>query len=240
MIGATVVVTSFLSGIFGMAGGMILLGVLLLFLDVAQAMVLFGAIQAVANGWRAVLWRRHARWDIIWRYVIGSTLAFAVLRTIAFIPDKAVVYLAIGTLPFIVYALPTRFAPDITRRFMPQVCGIIIMFVQLLGGAAGHLLDQFFQASRLDRRTVVATKAVTQTIVHFFRIAYFGSFATAFDVFIPWWVYAVAMALAVLGTTLAAKVLERMTDIGFRLWSKRIVVTIGIVYIVRGLWLALA
>jgi uncharacterized membrane protein YfcA len=35
VLAVTVIATSFLSGIFGMAGGMILLGVLLVFLDVA-------------------------------------------------------------------------------------------------------------------------------------------------------------------------------------------------------------
>ena len=55
---------------------------------------------------------------------------------------------------------------------------------------------------------------------------------------IPWWVYAGAMALAMLGTTLAAQVLERMTDTGFRLWSKRIVIGVCSVYIARNLWLA--
>ena len=42
IVAVTVLVTSFISGIFGMAGGLILLGVLLLFMDVAPAMVLFG------------------------------------------------------------------------------------------------------------------------------------------------------------------------------------------------------
>ena len=41
---------SIVSGIFGMAGGMILLGVLLLFMDVAPGMVLFGVIQIASNG----------------------------------------------------------------------------------------------------------------------------------------------------------------------------------------------
>ena len=37
----TVILTSFISGVFGMAGGMILLGVLLNDFDVASAMILF-------------------------------------------------------------------------------------------------------------------------------------------------------------------------------------------------------
>ena len=238
LIGATVVATSFLSGIFGMAGGMILLGVLLVFLDVAPAMVLFGATQAVANGWRAFLWRRHVRWDIVRLYVVGSATAFLLCRSIAFLPDKALVYLVLGVLPFAVYALPQRLAPDITRRGVPYLCGAVIMVIQLFGGVAGHILDLFFQASALDRRTVVATKAFTQVIAHFFRIAYFGSFAAAFEVHIPWCVYAGAVVLAVTGTTLAAQVLERMTDVSFRIWSKRIVVTVSGIYVLRGVWLA--
>src|SRR4029453_13451951 len=57
VVAIVVLVTSFLSGIFGMAGGLILLGVLLIILDVASAMILFGTTQLGANGWRAFLWR---------------------------------------------------------------------------------------------------------------------------------------------------------------------------------------
>jgi len=53
LIAVTVLVSSFLSGVFGMAGGMILLGVLLVYYDVSTAMVLFSIIQFAANGWRA-------------------------------------------------------------------------------------------------------------------------------------------------------------------------------------------
>ena len=55
---------SFISGVFGMAGGMILLGVLLNYFDVASAMILFSIIQFCANGWRAYQWRHYVRWPI--------------------------------------------------------------------------------------------------------------------------------------------------------------------------------
>ena len=57
ILGVTIVFTSFLSGVFGMAGGMILLGVLLNYFDVATGMILFSIIQLFANGWRALQWR---------------------------------------------------------------------------------------------------------------------------------------------------------------------------------------
>ena len=240
VIAVSVLATSFLSGIFGMAGGLILLGVLLLFMDVVPAMVLFGVIQMGANGWRAVLWRAQVEWHLIGRYLIGATLAFLAMRFVSFLPDKALLYIGLGLLPFIAEVLPVRYQPDITRPGGPYLCGVVIMVLQLVAGAAGHILDMFFQKSGLDRRAIVATKAVCQTFAHLFRVLYFGSFAEAFSVSIPWWAFAVALALAFTGTTLAARVLERMTDADFRIWSRRIIFAVATTFLVRGVWLLVA
>src|SRR6266852_1400167 len=51
-----VTATSFISGIFGMAGGMLLIGFLLFVVPVQTAMVMHGVTQIAANGWRAFLW----------------------------------------------------------------------------------------------------------------------------------------------------------------------------------------
>jgi len=75
IIGATIVVSSFLSGVFGMAGGMVLLGVLLVYFDVATAMILFSIIQFFANAWRAMQWWSFVRWRIFWFYVLGAFVA---------------------------------------------------------------------------------------------------------------------------------------------------------------------
>jgi uncharacterized protein len=80
---------------------------------------------------------------------------------------------------------------------------------------------------------------VTQTAGHLARIVYFGSFLPSVDAGIPLWVFAAAIALAMLGTTLAARVLEKMTDADFRLWSKWVIRAISLVYLARGLWLLL-
>src|SRR5437016_12974601 len=104
LIGATIVFTSFLSGIFGMAGGVVLLGVLLNYFDVAAGMILFSVIQLFANGWRVVQWRPYVIWPIFAWYVLGAVISFAFMWMIAFVPDKATVYLALGLMPFVVEA----------------------------------------------------------------------------------------------------------------------------------------
>lgn len=236
LIAGTIVGTSFISGIFGMAGGMILLGVLLFFFDVVAGMVLFSTIQLAANGWRAVLWWRFVRWPIFWLYVIGAFLAFLAMRAIAFVPDKAMVYLALGAVPFLIELLPAGARPNIERRGVPFITGVLTTLVQLIAGVGGQFLDIFFQKSMLDRKTTVATKAVTQTFAHLLRLIYFGSLAGAADV-VPLWAHAPAIALAIIGTSLAPYVLERLTDVGFRQWTRWIILAISVVYLLRGGWL---
>ncbi|MGD9802777.1 MAG: TSUP family transporter [Hyphomicrobiaceae bacterium] len=240
VVGVTVFGTSFISGIFGMAGGLILLGVLLMFMDVVPAMIVFGIIQMGANGWRSLLWRQHVRWGLVGRYLIGATAAFLLMRLVAFVPDKALVYLGLGILPFAAELLPRSMWPDITRPWGPYICGVVIMVLQLLAGAAGHILDMFFNRSEMDRKGIVGTKAVCQTTAHLFRVLYFGSLATSLDGHVPAWAIGAALALAFTGTSLAARVLERMTDADFRMWSRRIVHAVAATFLVRGLWLMAA
>src|SRR2546430_7936727 len=100
LIACAIISTSFISGLFGMAGGMILVGVLLVYFDVATGMVIFSIIQFVANGWRAVLWWRFVLWRILFVYVLGAVIPFAVIRYVAVIPSKGDVYLGLGALRF--------------------------------------------------------------------------------------------------------------------------------------------
>jgi uncharacterized membrane protein YfcA len=236
LIGFTVFSTSFLSGLFGMAGGMILLGVLLVYFDVATGMVIFSVIQFVANGWRAALWWRFVLWRILFIYVLGAVLAFAVMRFVAIVPSKAAVYISLGLLPFAIELLPARARPNIEWRGVPFVTGVLTTVIQLLSGVGGLFLDIFFQKSALDRKTTIATKAVTQTFSHVVRTVYFGSFVGIVDA-APLLTYLPAILLSIAGTSLAARVLERMTDVGFRQWTRRVIFAVSAIYLVRGVML---
>ncbi len=70
-LGLLMVGTAFLSGLFGMAGGLILIGVLLALMPLPTAMVLHAITQMASNGWRALLWRAHIRWRPVAVYLIG-------------------------------------------------------------------------------------------------------------------------------------------------------------------------
>src|SRR5262245_25578359 len=83
-----VVSTSFISGIFGMAGGMILLGILLAIMPLAAAMVLHGLTQMASNGWRAWLWMTHIKWPVVACYAAGAAVGGLTLTAAQITPGK--------------------------------------------------------------------------------------------------------------------------------------------------------
>ena len=231
--------TSFLSGIFGLAGGLILMGALLLFLPVSSAMVLHAMTQIASNGSRAFLWRAHADKGIFARYMLGGALAFALFASVRFVPDRALVYMALGIMPFVGFLLPESLAPRSDRRFGSEISGFLSTSLQLISGVSGPVLDIFLIRSQLDRRAVVATKALCQTATHFMKLVYFGGLVGAGLGDVHPLVVAVAMALAVLGTNLARTILERMSDVQFRRWMKALMIAIGSFYMAQGVHLYL-
>jgi uncharacterized protein len=232
LIGATILVSSFISGVFGMAGGMILLGVLLAYFDVASGMILFSIIQLCANGFRAFQWRDYVLWPIFFKYVAGAAVAFAAMYAVKFVPDKTMVYLSLGLMPFAIEALPRTWRPNIEWRGVPFITGVLTTIIQVLAGVGGLFLDIFFQKSMLDRKTTNATKATVQSLSHVVRIAYFGTVSGIAN--LPKWILAPALALSIMATSFAPLVIERMTDHGFRQWTRVIIFAVSIVYLIRG------
>src|SRR3981081_4341717 len=159
ILGLTICVTSFIAGIFGMAGGMILLGVLLIYFDVATAMVVFSLLQFSANLSRVLLGRQFILGPSFFQFMIGGTVAFGIMRLIAFIPDKAVVYLVLGAMPFVVEALPRAWRPNIEWRFVPYVAGFATTLVLLIAGSGGLFLGVLLPKRRLRPPNTATTKS---------------------------------------------------------------------------------
>jgi uncharacterized protein len=237
---ALMIATAFLSGIFGMAGGLILIGVLLALLPVPTAMALHAVTQISSNGWRAFLWRRHIVWRQLGYYSIGCGGALAMWSAIFFIPEKPVALLCLGLTPFLARVLPARLQPDPERPAHGLAYGMICMSLMLLTGVTGPLLDTFFLGAKTnDRRGIVATKAAAQVLGHGLKLIYFGGLAAGFAGLDSTLMLSAILA-SVLGTTLARRVLESISDAQFRLWAARLITGVAAWYLVQGGWLLLA
>lgn len=225
--------TSFLSGIFGMAGGLILIGVLLVLLPLQTAMVLHAVTQIASNGWRGLLWRKHVRWGAVGAYVIGCAVALAVWSLYRYVPSTPVALIFLGVTPFLVKLFPADWQPNPESRPQGVLYGTICMTLMLLTGVAGPLIDSFFLGGKLDRREIVATKAMCQIIGHALKLAYFGGIIEQAGTLDPV-LAALAILSSMLGTTLSKRFLEMMSDRLYRVWAGRIIATIAGYYVIHG------
>ncbi|MCR9193344.1 MAG: sulfite exporter TauE/SafE family protein [Hyphomonas sp.] len=233
---ATTLVTSFISGIFGMAGGIILMAVLVALVSVAMAMIIHGAIQMFANGYRAYLLRESIDWRVFSLYCIGAAAGIAALFFVSWTPDKRALYLLLGLTPMLVWLPKERLHLDIKKREHAIFAGFAVQGLNTLAGVAGPLLDLFFVRAEMTRQQIVATKSVTQALSHLIKIGFWSVpvvTAAGWGALPPWWLIAAAIPLSMLGTTLGKQVLERMNDQGFRKWMKGLVTAIGVVLLMR-------
>tara|TARA_B100001173_G_scaffold302718_1_gene304712 strand:+ start:346 stop:1095 length:750 start_codon:yes stop_codon:yes gene_type:complete len=230
--------TAFLSSIFGMLGGLILMGILVSIMPVSQAMVLHGLIQLTSNGYRAWLNRKDISWSIVATLIVGNIIALAGLVFVAFVPDRITVLLALGLLPYIAWALPKNAALDVTKKPIGLLAGMVVVATNLLAGVGGPLLDVFFQRVDMTRHQVVATKAVAQSLGHISKVIFFGFLTVSASNDWPMlWLVLIAMTASVTGTTLGKKILDMINDEIFFLWTQRILLSVGAVFIVYALHL---
>ena len=222
--------TAILSGVFGMAGGMLLMGVYAAVLPVATAMVLHGATQLFSNGMRAALLWRSIYVRGLAFYLAGALPAYAMLAQLHYVPDPALVFLGLGLAPFVAMLLPARHL-DFTRPVVAVACGALVIAVQVLAGAAGPLLDVAFVETKLGRTQVVATKAITQVCSHTLKLAYFAPLMSRGELSPE--LLGALLAATVLGTFAGTRILARLSDRRFRSISRGLVLAIGLLYLYK-------
>jgi len=221
ILAAAAFATSVLSAIVGMAGGIILLSVMLLFLEPLVAIPLHGVVQLVSNSTRTWVQRAHVEWPIIAAYsVLLIPMSFVGLH-IAESLSPPVARLLIGVFVLVATwspslllmgAHPERIAPR--RRFV--ALGGVVGTVNMTVGATGPLIAPFFLNLGLQRQGIIGTKAAAQSLGHFVKIAVFG---------IAGFVYAeyaltllILSAMVIAGTWTGSQVLESVNE----LWFKRL------------------
>ncbi len=220
-----------LSAVIGMAGGITLLSVMLLFLDPLTAIPLHGVVQLVSNSSRSIIQREHIEWSILGRFaVLLLPLGFAGLAIAQSLPPTAARCL-IG-----VFVLLATWAPhwlligthpersDVHRRFF--VLGGVVGLVNMTVGATGPLIAPFFLRIGLTRQALIGTKAACQVLGHVVKIVVFGVAGFAFGA------YALSLCLlslcVIIGTWVGSQLLEKVNEIWFTRIYKAVLTAVAV------------
>jgi len=228
--------TSTLSAIVGMGGGITLLAVMLLFLDPLVAIPLHAVIQMVSNGTRAVAQRRHVDWRIFALYAlpllplgwislwiaqeIPPDVARAMIGAFVLVATWRPGWLLLGTRP-----------QEINPKVRFLALGSVVGMVNVTFGATGPLIAPFFLNLGLTRFAIIGTKAVCQLAGHVVKIVVFGLAGFAF----PQWgaVLALLCACVVAGTALGTRLLSAVSERTFLLLYKAVLTLVAAFLVVR-------
>jgi uncharacterized membrane protein YfcA len=228
-------VTAFISGIFGLAGGMLLMGLLTLVLPVEAAFVTHGIVQLVANGWRAILHREFVKLQILGWFALATAAAASVMILIGFVPPKALIFTLMGLLPILLWLPRNWFTPDASRPSVALSSGFLAGLFNLTAGVSGPLIDTVFVRTGLNRHQIVATKGAIQTLNHVAKIGVFGLLlahgGNGDTGLPPYWFFMLVIPASMLGTTAGGWVLDRLSDANFKRWTAWIVTVIGVFYL---------
>lgn len=230
--------TAVLSAIVGMAGGITLLAVMLLFLEPLIAIPVHGAVQLVSNGSRAWIQRTHIRRDIAWRYaLLLIPMGFAGLVVAESLPP-AVMRASIG-----VFVLLATWAPqflllgahpenaDMQRRFV--TLGAVAGFLNVSIGATGPLIAPFFLNLGLTRFALIGTKAACQMLGHLAKLFVFGIVGFAFGEYALLLTLLAAMVIG--GTWVGSQLLQRVNERVFIVLYKSVLTLIALRLVVMEL-----
>ncbi len=237
VIGIAAFLTSILSAVAGLGGGVVLLLVIAQFVAPTTAIPIQGAIQLVSNGSRAALLRRSIAWPVVgWSSLLvlpGSLLGVAVATSV---PEDAVrVVLAVFVLflawrpqwlklqPAAGETMDSTDENEATRlqgrRPMLIGLGAATGLLNSTVGASGPVTSPFFKAVTASHVAFVATAAATQVAAHAAKLVAFTT--GGWDVTEHVGVIAVGISGVVIGSWIGTRLLGRIAtthlDIVFKI-----------------------
>ena len=238
--------TSFLSAVIGMGGGITLLGIMAIIIPTGYLVVAYhGIIQLVSNITRTTVYRQHIDIPIIKRFFIGllpglllsaamiygatnyfNTLSAADLK-IDFLKPAIGVYI----IWFLYLKKKKKAISKESYKWMGVVAGIATVFI----GAMGPLIAPLFINDKLKKESIIATKAACQAAGHLGKIPIFFLF---FNVsYLDDWSILLPLIIAVyIGTKIGKLMLGKLPEALFQNLFKAVLTLIAIQLIVIQLW----
>jgi uncharacterized membrane protein YfcA len=223
--------TSMLSAVVGMAGGITLLGVMLLFQDPLVAIPLHGLVQLVSNGTRTWVQRAHVSRALAWRYALPLLPAAALGLFFARGLDPVLLKTAIGVFvlvatwrkEWLLFGLHPERVP-MHLRFL--VLGAVAGFLNMTVGATGPFIAPFFLDVGLTRFELIGTKAACQLMGHVSKVVVFGLGGFAFGAYAG--LLALLCACVVVGTWLGSRLLHRVNERAFDLLYRGVLTLVAL------------
>jgi len=214
---------------FGFGGGMLLIGVLPLFLRPHLIVPIHGVTQLVSNFSRMGFSWQYVHWTVLPKFFLGSLFGALIFST--FLANVALVYVPIFIGVYMILNLWVfKFSRMIARYESFFLIGFIQTGLGLIVGATGPL-SMSVLTKKLDcQHQMVATSALLTALSHLFKVIVFGFFGFSF---IDNAALIVAMIIgAIVGSYCGTRLRHQINNTKMILWIKLLLTALAFKMIV--------
>ena len=200
--------TSLLTSIFSLGGGLIMLVALAQSFSPATLIPLHGSIQLANNFSRTLVYREFFQWKLI-KHIVISTMFGAVIGIYLFgtLPENLLVMVIAATILFLTWAPLDSLIFSVMKN--DWFCGFISGFAGIFVGANGPLVTAYLRTKNLSPEVLVANHGAIMIFQHGIKIILFASFFNF--MILDYFIFILILALtgyagAILGRRLISKV----------------------------------
>ena len=212
-------VTSLLTSIFSLGGGLIMLVALAQSFSPGTLIPLHGAIQLSNNLSRTFVYKEFFEWGLIQNILIATTFgALGGILLFDAIPEQILIWLIAGTILFLTWAPLDNFILSVMRN--DWFCGFISGFAGIFIGANGPLVTAYMRTKNLSPEFLVANHGAVMIYQHSIKIIlfmYFFSFSLKEYLFFILILAVAGYAGAVLGKRLITSISYESFNIALKL-----------------------
>lgn len=202
--------TSALSAVIGMAGGVILLAIMLLFLPIELVIPIHAAVQLISNGTRVIVFIKHVQWKVWALFTVPAVLGIVAGRELFRTLDPDMLRYVIALFILIATYLPKPKSGKPWPHWPFIFAGAIAGTLGMVVGAIGPIIAPFFLHTKILKEKLIATKAVCQATVHVLKLVAFGTLGFSFGEQGP---IIISLGVAViLGTFLGKRLLKHISE----------------------------
>ena len=177
-------ITSSISAVLGMGGGIILLGIMAIIIPEGyMAIALHGIIQLASNSTRTFVFRKYLKKHITTKFLIGTLSGslisiIIIIVLINFLQIKYASEIKVDSLKpligiFIIWNLFFKKKIKTMKLQSFKIAGFIGGISSIFVGAVGPLIAPFFLNKKLTKENIIANKAACQIITHSTKIPIF-------------------------------------------------------------------